>query len=106
MAAIASRIERLNHLHRTTPGADSAGEFTRREIAAVVLMKRRHRRKNEPEPNPNPSMGEVVLWLAELSGYTGKSSGGPPGSITIRRGLDMIAPVAEALEQLRDDEEM
>lgn len=68
MAAIASRIERLKHLHRTTPHVDSAREFTRWEIAAVVLMKRRHRRKNEPEPNPNPSVGEVVLWLAELGG--------------------------------------
>jgi hypothetical protein len=106
MAAIAARIERLKHLHRTTPEARGESEFTPCEIAATVLMKRRYRRQNEPEPNPSPTVGELVLWLGELGGYTGKSSGGPPGSITIRRGLDMILPIAEALEQLREDSKM
>jgi hypothetical protein len=42
-----------------------------------------------------------VRWLADIGGYTGpKVSGGPPGSVTIRRGLDYIRPVADALEQL------
>jgi hypothetical protein len=103
MAAAASRIERLKHLHRTSPSLAAAGTFTSWEIAAAVVMTRRYRKKNEPEPNAEPSVGEMVLWLAELGGYTGKSSGGPPGSITIRRGLDLIAPVAAALEQLSTD---
>jgi hypothetical protein len=103
MAATASRIERLKHLHRNSPSLAAAGTFTSWEIAAVVLMKRRYRKRNEADPNPEPSVGEMVLWLAELGGYTGKSSGGPPGSITIRRGLDLISPVAVALEQLSTD---
>jgi hypothetical protein len=106
MAAIASRIERLKHLHRTNPEGEAGSEFTRWEIAATVLMKRRYRKRTDPDPTAKPSIGELVLWLAELGGYTGKSSGGPPGSITIRRGLDMIAPIAAALEQLRDDGKM
>jgi hypothetical protein len=106
MVATASRIERIKHLHRTSPESDASSEFSHWEIAAAVLMKRRYRRRNEPEPNPNPSVGEIVVWLAELGGYTGKSSGGPPGSITIRRGLESVAPVAAALEQLADDSKM
>jgi hypothetical protein len=105
MVATASRIERLKHLQRNSPEADAASEFTSWEIAAAVLMKRKYRRQNEPDPNPNPSIGEIVLWLAELGGYTGTSSGGPPGSITIRRGLDIVSPVATALEQLARDHE-
>jgi hypothetical protein len=44
-----------------------------------------------------PTLGEAVLWLAQLGGYTGKSSAGPPGATVLKRGLDKLAPVAEAL---------
>lgn len=61
-------------------------------------MKRKYVKKGgETPPKPRPSIGEVVLWLAEFGGYTSR---GPPGSITIRRGLDFIAPVALALQQI------
>jgi hypothetical protein len=36
-------------------------------------------------------LGFATLWLAELGGYTGpKSSGGPPGSMMIKRELDFV----------------
>ena len=38
--------------------------------------------------------------IADLGGYTGKSSGGPPGTITIGRGLQRICDAAELLEQM------
>jgi hypothetical protein len=44
--------------------------------------------------------------LADLGGYVGKSSGGPPGAITIRRDLDLVASVAAALEQLDTESKM
>lgn len=106
MAAAATRIERLKHLHRTEPAADAASEFTKWEIEATLVMKRKYLRKGETPPGPRPSIGEVVLWVAEFGGYTGKSSGGPPGSITIRRGLDFIAPVALALQQIEAEHKM
>jgi len=42
----------------------------------------------------------VVRWVAEIGGYTGKSSGGPPGSTTIARGLEQVLVVARALAAL------
>ena len=103
MVATASRIERIKNRARNDPNQSAKEEFSSVEIAAVVLLRKRYRRKNEPEPSKSPTMGEVVQWIAELGGYTGKSSGGPPGAITIRRGLDLVAPLAAGLEQLAED---
>lgn len=106
MAATASRIERLKCLARTEPSLDAAREFTTWEVQAARVLRRRYKARNQPDPSTNPTMAEIVLWIAELGGYTGASSGGPPGAITIRRGLDMISPVAAALEQLEADGKM
>ena len=106
MAANASRIERLKWLARNEPDVCATREFTPREIQAAIVLRRRYKAKNQPDPSSAPSIADMVLWISELGGYTGKSSGGPPGAITIRRGLDLIAPVAIALEQLEVDGKM
>jgi hypothetical protein len=106
MAANASRIERLKWLARNEPDVGASREFTTWEIQAAIVLRRRYKSKNQPDPSPDPSIAEIVLWISEFGGYTGKSSGGPPGAITIRRGLDLIAPVAVALEQLEADGKM
>jgi hypothetical protein len=72
----------------------------------TTVLRRRYKAKNQPEPSPTPAIAEIVRWIAEIGGYTGKSPGGPPGAITIRRGLDFIAPAAAALEQLQADGKM
>ena len=38
----------------------------------------------------------ATRWIAELGGYTGKSSGGPPGATVLRRGLDRLHTAVEA----------
>lgn len=46
--------------------------------------------------------GQITLWLAEFGGYMGpKSSGGPPGSISIKRGPDFVLPAAAVIAHLR-----
>ena len=45
-------------------------------------------------------MQDVTLWIAQIGGYTGKSSGGPPGSITLARGLNDVRATVRALEAL------
>ena len=37
-----------------------------------------------------PSLVDVVRWIAQEGGYTGKSSGGPPGAIVLSRGMERL----------------
>jgi hypothetical protein len=83
MAANASRIERLKWLARNEPEIRATREFTSWEIQAAIVLRRRYKSNNQPDPSSTPSIAEIVLWIAEFGGYTGKSSGGPPGGITI-----------------------
>jgi hypothetical protein len=97
MAAVASRIERLKLLARTKPNLPADAEFSEIELHALVLLKRRSKKKNETIPDSIPTIAQATLWLAELGGYTGKSSGGPPGTITISRGLFKLRAAADAI---------
>jgi Transposase DNA-binding len=100
LAAVAIRVERLKHLARSIPDLPASAELTRHEIRALVLWKRRTKKRTETIPKTEPTVAQATLWIAELGGYTGKSSGGPPGSITIGRGLDKLRQRAAALEEL------
>jgi hypothetical protein len=103
MVATAARIERIEHLARTKPSQPASTELTPSEIEATLLMKRQYKKRNERLPKGIPTVRQVTLWLAELGGYTSKSYGGPPGSTTIKRGLDFVLPVATALERLQKE---
>jgi len=96
MVAVASRIERIKQLSRKRPNEPASVELNEHEIRALITLKRIHKKRTETISDDEPSIEQATRWLAELGGYTGKSSGGPPGSITIRRGLDYIAPLALA----------
>lgn len=97
LAAVASRVERLKLLARDSPSLPADAEFSEIELHALVLLKRRSRKKNETIPDAVPSMQQATLWLAELGGYTGESSGGPPGTTTISRGLFKLRAAADAI---------
>lgn len=100
LAANAMRIERLKHLSRKTPELPASVELTPYEIQAVILLKRKYKKRTERISNAMPTIGQATTWIAELGGYTGKSSGGPPGVITIGRGFDVVRAAAAVLEQL------
>ena len=100
MGATAARIERMKMLARSTPDQPASVEFTKHEIMATVFVRRYTKKRTDPEPTDTPTIGEIVRWLADIGGYTGKSSGGPPGSVTIARGFERIAPNAKLLEYL------
>ena len=63
----------------------------------MVSLKRRSKKKNETIPDSIPSIHQATLWLAELGSDTGKSSGGPPETITISRGLAKVRAAADAI---------
>ena len=97
LAAVAIRAERLKHLSRERPTEPATVEFSALEIETLILLKRHYRKRTETITDDVPDLETATRWVAELGGYTGKSSGGPPGAITIRRGLDYLRPAAEAL---------
>ena len=89
------RLVRLTYLARNSPGLLATVELTRAEIRATIAL-RQPRGVSERDV---PPIGDVVRWIADLGGYTGRSSGGPPGFIVIARGLNEIRPVARLMER-------
>jgi hypothetical protein len=98
LAAVAARAIRLAHIARRQPHQPARSEFTQDEIDAVLIFKKR----TDYPRGTNPPVGLFVVWLAEIGGYTGKSSGGPPGPTTITRGLQRIECFAEGLKNMRE----
>jgi hypothetical protein len=102
VAVVAARAERLKHLSRTSPDEPASIALDAHEIRALILLKRDIKKRTETIPDSMPSLSQAVGWIADLGGYTGKSSGGPPGSIVIRRGLERLRPAAQMLRILDD----
>jgi hypothetical protein len=101
--AVAARTERLKTLARTSPDQSASAELSPYELRALLLLKRRQKKRTEIVPEATPSIGQAVRWIADLGGYTGKSSGGPPGSVTIGRGLTRVLIAAEVLRSLDEE---
>lgn len=91
LASVAIRILRLSYLARTRPTQPASVELTQAEIQAVIVL--RKPQGGHAQPN-GPTIAQVTLWLAQLGGYTGKSSGGPPGPMVLARGLERIQSLA------------
>jgi len=102
LAVVATRIERLKHLGRTEPERPADDELTAVELEVLLVLKRRYKKRTESVPDAMPTMAQAVRWIADIGGYTGKSSGGPPGSTTIRRGLERLKNGVEAVIAMRD----
>jgi hypothetical protein len=95
--AVAARSVRLAQLARTSPSLPAVEEFSPTEIDAAIVL----RRKRTPlKLGDRPSLAEVVRLIADIGGYTGKSSGGPPGPTVIARGLERVAMATEVLVAL------
>lgn len=100
MASIAMRAQRLKHLARTTPDVPASTEFSRDEIDAVILL---YQPRGYRPGGRVPTLGKLVLWIAELGGYS-RWSGGPPGQIVISRGMLKVEAAATALAAQREFE--
>jgi hypothetical protein len=92
-AAVAARAEHLKHISRTEPDAPAIRELTQDEIDAAVILSE----TKKHSPGSQLSLQEAVLLVAQVGGYTGKSSGGPPGAIVIARGLRDVEVFARGL---------
>ena len=99
-AAVAARAERIKLLARGAPERPATDELSEDEIRVLIALKREQKKRTETVPDGVPTIAQATLWLAELGGYTGKSSGGPPGSTTIGRGLQRVVDGALAVQAL------
>ncbi len=81
-----------------TPTYPPSRNLVRTEIDAAIVLRRR---RTALKLGDRPSVAEVVRLIADIGGYTGKSSGGPPGPTVIARGLERVAIAAEALASVR-----
>jgi hypothetical protein len=94
LAAVAVRVLRLTYMARHAPWLPATDELTPSEIDAIVIgsKSKKHR------PGTVPPIDEITEMVATIGGYTGKSSGGPPGPLVVARGLLKIESLADALE--------
>jgi len=90
-ATVAARATRLARLARETPDVPADTEFSRPELMAMVALSKKKRLKASDRA---PTLAAAVGMVAQLGGYTGKSSGGPPGATVIARGLQRVVDVA------------
>jgi hypothetical protein len=96
--AVAARALRLTQLARTEPERPATEEFTQDEIDAAIVLRGK---RTQMRLGDRPSLGELVRMIADIGGYTGKSSGGPPGPTVIGRGLERLKVAANVVEALR-----
>lgn len=96
-AAVAARAERLKLAARTEPDRPATDELSRDEIDAAILLSP-HRGYSR---GAELTLEQAVRLIADLGGYTGKSSGGPPGTRVIQRGLEQVLAAARIFEGLR-----
>ena len=101
LSAVAARLERIRLLSRTEPGRDALDEFTQDEIDAAIAL----RKPKGASLGARPTLGEMTRWVADIGGYTGKSSGGPPGIRVIAHGFERVEAAAVAIASLRKDRE-
>jgi hypothetical protein len=96
--AVATRALRLTQLARTRPETPSSQEFSQTEIDATIALRKK---RTTFKFGDVPPLGELVRMIADVGGYTGKSSGGPPGATVIARGLERMGIAAEVIEAMQ-----
>ena len=87
--SVAVRRQSLLHRAREEPEVPADVAFSRDEIDGALLLYRLHR-KGAEQPGQTPTLERMVTVIAELGGYVGRSSGGPPGLVTFSRGMDRV----------------
>ena len=100
LAVVAARSEHLRHVSRKSPDLPATTEFTATEIEAVILIKTREKTRTETVSD-DPNLQQIVRWIADLGGYVGGKSAGPPGATVISRGLQRVLDTVVVLDELR-----
>jgi hypothetical protein len=101
LAAVAIRAERLKYLARSSPNEPASIELSPPELLSLRFFKERQKKRTEVLPDRPPTIKEAVIWIAQIGGYIHRPTQGPPGIVTIQRGLERILAGAEIFETLQ-----
>lgn len=93
LATVAARIERLKRLSRDTPDVSALTELSRPELDAAILLSQ----TSQHAAGDDLTLQQAIRLIGIVGGHMGRKGDGPPGSITLRRGLDLITPAARVL---------
>jgi hypothetical protein len=97
LAAVAMRLLRLTYLSRATPKLPATAELSKAEVFALVIEKG----KGIYNPGDEIPLDVATRWIADLGGYVGpKSSGGPPGTTVLARGLRQLTSMTSAIAKV------
>lgn len=96
-SSMAARAEAIKHYSRAEPEAPATVLFSRDEIDTMIRWRHAKMVKKKPPyvPGETPTLQEMTRWVAELGGYMGSPSRGPPGAVTIMRGLEYLDNLVE-----------
>lgn len=101
LAAVATRIERLKYLSRNTPDEPASVELDDSEIEALKIERRARYEGRELSLPEMPTIREATSWVAEMGGWVPQKSSGPPGSVTLARGIERLAIYVRAMLDVR-----
>jgi hypothetical protein len=87
--SVAIRIERQKYFARTHPDEPASVELQPVEIKALCAIRRVRR-------TTALTIGKAVRWIADLGGYMNPHQG-PPGSVTLARGLQYLRAYSDSL---------
>ena len=92
LIVVAWRIEYLKSAAREDPDASCEKYFSMSEWVPVYLVQQ----KAKKIPSTPPTISEFMLIVAKLGGYINRKGQGPPGSMTMWRGMRRMDTLVEA----------
>jgi hypothetical protein len=105
LSAVAIRIERLKYISRAMPDVPATVELAPIEIEALKIERRSQGLRGTKARIPETlTIAQATSWIAEMGGWMGLKSSGPPGSQTIARGLERLSIFVAAIEAVRNQD--
>jgi len=89
-AIIAWRVMFLTYIGRAIPNLPASVIFEEYEWKALYI----YVNKKIKIPKREPSLGEVIKIIAKLGGFLGRKNDGPPGMMTIWKGLSALCYIS------------
>jgi len=85
LAAVDARIQRLKAESRKSPNRTARGELSDDKLRTLLLLTG----ERKPATGMAMTLDEAVFLVARLGGYGGRSAG-PPGSVSLGRGMKRL----------------